>query len=126
MGIMSIKEFQKHLEDYVWKGYLPLMATNKVWLVKQTYESYETVDNKAAKRALLVQLAEGLMALRLNNPTKRFDKTLEEIGIRRDFTQALLKAYPNRLSVDHLFKMESLESQAEWYRDWYLEGAFNG
>lgn len=93
-GIWTVQEFKEGLEDQVKKGFLPLPPKNPLsasWIFK----AYQEVENKQAKNALLIQLAEVLVVLRLRNPTKRFDKVISEIGIEKTFAYELLTAYTN-------------------------------
>jgi hypothetical protein len=90
--ISTVQEFQDDLEDCVRKGFLPQVPKTE-WSANWTYKAYLEVDNKQAKTALLIQLAEVLVALRLRNPTKRFERILKEVGIEKSFAYELLTAY---------------------------------
>jgi len=94
-GIWTVQEFQEGLEEQVKKGVLPLPARTS-WSVKQIYEAYQIIDNKQGKKALLIQLAEVLVILRLKNPTKRFDSLIKETGVPKSFVYSLLSAYTNQ------------------------------
>ena len=94
-GIWTVQEFQEGLENCVKKGYLPLPVIRD-WEAKYIYESYTRVENKQAKQALLIQLAYVLVGLRLRNPTKRFEKIIENMGISKSFAYELLSAYTNQ------------------------------
>jgi hypothetical protein len=94
-GIWTVQEFQENLEDCVKKGFLPLPVIYD-WNAKQIFETYNKVDNKSAKQALLIQLAYVLVGLRLRNPSKRFEKILETTGIKKEFADDLLRAYTNQ------------------------------
>ena len=90
----SIQDFQEEMEDRVRKGALP-QPVKTAWAAKLIYKAYREVENKQAKLALLIQLSEVLVALRLRNPTKRFDKIISEIEIEKAFAYELLTAYTN-------------------------------
>jgi hypothetical protein len=92
--IWSVQEFQEELEACVRSGCLP-QAPKTEWSADWTYKAYREVDNKQAKLALLTQLADILVALRLRNPTKRFERILAKIGIEMYFAHELLVAYTN-------------------------------
>lgn len=91
-GIWSVQEFQDCIEGWVRKGYLPKAAV-KDFIVKYTHEAYLSTENKMAKLALLNQLAEILVCLRLQNPTKRFERVLSESGLKKSFANELIVAY---------------------------------
>lgn len=95
-GILSVKEFQEKLEDYVKKGVLPLPPVYD-WQAKYIYDAYKTIENKQAKHALLIQLADVLVKLQLRNPAKRFEKLIEKTGISKSFAKKLLIAYSNQM-----------------------------
>jgi tRNA A22 N-methylase len=89
-----VQEFQDRIESCIRKGFLPQMSRSE-WSATWIYEAYREIDHKQAKLALIIQLAEVLVALRLRNPTKRFEKIIERIGIEKSFAYELLVAYTN-------------------------------
>jgi hypothetical protein len=105
----SVKEFQRDLEESIKKGVLPL-TPKTAWEAEYVYSAYLSVENKQAKHALLIQLAEILAMLRLRNPEKRFENIVKDVGIKKDFAINLLKSYANR-------KEEDME---EFWRDKYF------
>jgi hypothetical protein len=93
-GIWSVQEYQEEIEDCVRKGCLPQLPRNEL-LANWIYKVYREINHKQAKHALLIQLAEVLVALRLRNPAKRFGNILAKAGIEKSFAQELLVAYTN-------------------------------
>jgi hypothetical protein len=92
--IISVQEFQEELEYCVRKGYLPQTPKTE-YSARWIYEAYREISHKYAKLALLIQLAEVLAALRLRNPTKRFENILAKTGVEKSFAYELLAAYTN-------------------------------
>lgn len=94
-GIWTVQEFQEGLEEQVKKGFLPLPPKTSL-SVERIYKAYQEVENKQAKIALLKQLAEVLVVLKLRNPTKRFESLIKNTGIPKSFAYELLSAYTHQ------------------------------
>jgi hypothetical protein len=92
--IWSVEKFQHHLEQCIKNGVLPKSVMNE-WSAKVTYEAYLQAGNKMAKLALLNQLAEILVNLRLRNLSTRFETIVSKTGIPASFANGLVAAYTN-------------------------------
>jgi hypothetical protein len=99
----TIEDFQDNLERFLEEGTLPLIP-NTAACAHKVYEAYLQSQNSYARHALLISCAKIISMLRLEEPSRRFEKIIKNVGIPKQFACNLLRAYAHKRNCGDIFR----------------------